>query len=162
MIQDLANGIGFVIYDIHNLPVRVFTTDGSPWDYAYDQEGNRVRTYNGVKTNYYINGIDGKTEVVTDKTSSWATYNLYGLDLIGQIRREGATWNRFYFLKDHLGSVRVIVDASGNVVAYDDYYPVCLPAEAVVWRRRGMVMPGRTQDSSAVDGRYNPVGVAVW
>jgi len=97
-------------------------------------------------------------ESMSDKISSRETYNLYGLDLIGQIRREGATWNRFYFLKDHLGSVRVIVDASGNVVAYDDYYPVCLPAEAVVWRRRGMQMPGRTQDSSAVDGRYKFTG----
>jgi len=146
MQQDLANGIGFVIYDIHNLPVRVFTTDGSPWDYAYDHEGNRVRTYNGIKTNYYINGIDGRTEVVTDKTSSWATYNLYGLDLIGQIRREGSTWNRYYFLKDHLGSIRVTVNASGNVVAYDDYYPF------------GALMYGRTQESSAVDGRYKYTG----
>jgi len=143
MIQDLANGIDFVIYDIHNLPVRVFTMQGAPWDYAYDHNGNRVRKYTGVETNYYINGIDGRTEVVTDKISSWGTYNLYGLDIIGQIRRSGSTWNRYYFLKDHLGSIRVIiVDASGNVVAYDDYYPF------------GMVMPGRTQDTTSVDGSY--------
>jgi len=142
MIQDLANGIGFVIYDIHNLPVRVFTTQGAPRDYAYDHNGNRVRKYNGIETNYYINGIDGRTEVVTDKKSSWGTYNLYGLDIIGQIRRSGSTWNRFYFLKDHLGSIRVIVDASVNAVAYDDYYPF------------GMVMPGRTQDTTSVDGSY--------
>jgi len=146
MIQDLANGIGYVLYDIHNLPVRVFTTGGAPRDYAYDHNGNRVRKYNGVETNYYLHGIDGRTEIVTDKASTWATYNLYGLDLIGQVRREGATWNRYYFLKDHLGSIRVTVNASGNVVAYDDYYPF------------GMQMPGRTQDSSAADGRYKFTG----
>jgi len=83
---------------------------------------------------------------VTNHTASWATYNLYGLDAIGQIRRSGTTWNRFYFLKDHLGSVKVIVNSSGNVVAYNDYYPF------------GMLMPGRTQDSSSIDGRYKFTG----
>jgi len=146
MIQDLANGIGFVIYDIHNLPVRVFTTDGAPRDYAYDHNGNRVRKYNGIETNYYINGIDGRTEVVTDKASSWATYNLYGLDQIGQILRIGTTWNRYYFLKDHLGNVKVIVDASGNRIAHTDMYPF------------GFEMPGRVHDSSSVDGRYKFTG----
>jgi hypothetical protein len=60
-------------------------------------------------------GIDGRTEVVTNNNSSWATYNIYGLDHIGQIRRDSTiTWNRFYFLKDHLGSIKVVVNASGE------------------------------------------------
>ena len=81
---------------------------------------NLVQKYIDTYTNY-INGIDGRTEVITNHTASWATYNLFGLDAIGQIRRSGTTWNRFYFLKDHLGSIKVIVNSSGNVVAYNDF-----------------------------------------
>ena len=30
---------------------------------------------------------------------------------------------RYYYVTDHLGSVRATVDGSGNIVGYDDYYP---------------------------------------
>jgi len=63
-----------------------------------------------------------------------------------QIKRNGSMWKRFYFLKDHLGSIRVTVNASGNVVSYDDYYPF------------GALMYGRSQESSSVDGRYKFTG----
>jgi YD repeat-containing protein len=125
--HDLDNNIGFVIYDIFNLPVTVYTTAGAQHLYYYNHNGNRVRKHVGGSSEYFINGVDGRTEVVTNVNGSWATYNLYGLDQIGQIRRSGSTWNRFYFLKDHLGSVRVTVNASGNVVSYDDYYPFACP-----------------------------------
>ena len=42
---------------------------------------------------------------------------------------------RYYYLKDHLGSVRATVDESGAVVHYDDYYPF------------GAQMPGRSSMS---------------
>jgi len=42
----------------------------------------------------------------------------------------------YYYLTDHLGSVRVTVDDQGNSVGWDDYYPF------------GLQMPGRTQNSS--------------
>ena len=150
MIQDTIHKVGFIIYDIFNQPVMVYTTDGNEHLYYYDHQGSRVRKRIGGSSDYYINGIDGRTEVITNFNGAWATYNLYGLDQIGQIRRSGSTWDRFYFLKDHLGSVRVTVNASGNVVSYDDYYPF------------GALMYVRAQDSSSIDGRYNPVGVTVW
>ena len=48
--------------------------------------------------------------------------------------------------KDHLGSVKVIVNASGARVAHNDFYPF------------GMLMPGRMQEASSVDGRYKFTG----
>jgi RHS repeat-associated protein len=144
--HDLDNNIGFVIYDIFKLPVTIYTTGGAEHRYYYDHNGNRIRKRIGGSSDYYVNGIDGRTEVVTNNTSSWATYNIYGLDHIGQIRRDSTIWNRFYFLKDHLGSIKVVVNASGNRVAHTDMYPF------------GYEMPGRVQGSSSVDGRYKFTG----
>ena len=42
-------------------------------------------------------------------------------------------YERFYYLTDHLGSVRVTVDERGDPVGWDDYYPF------------GLQMPGRSQ-----------------
>ena len=52
---------------------------------------------------------------------------------------------RYYYLKDHLGSIRMTVDASGNPAGWDDYYPY------------GMQMTGRSYTSSA-DQRYKFIG----
>jgi RHS repeat-associated protein len=146
MRQDLDNNIGFTIYDIFNRPVSVYTTGGAEHRYYYDHNGNRVRKRIAGSSDYYVNGIDGRTDVVTNNTSSWATYTLYGLDQIGQVRRDGIVWTRFYYLKDHVGSVRVIVNESGNRVAHTDMDPF------------GYEMPGRVQGSSSVDGRYKFTG----
>jgi RHS repeat-associated protein len=49
-------------------------------------------------------------------------------------RAEGA--NTYYYLKDHLGSVRTTVNTSGTAVAYEDFYPF------------GKRMPGRSSGST--------------
>ena len=51
---------------------------------------------------------------------------------------------RYYNLKDHLGSVRVTVDEAGEVVNNDDYYPF------------GAIMPGRSQ--VYLDAKYRFTG----
>jgi len=45
----------------------------------------------------------------------------------------------YYYLTDHLGSIRVTVDTSGTAVGWDDYYPF------------GLQMPGRTQNANNPD-----------
>jgi RHS repeat-associated protein len=50
-----------------------------------------------------------------------------------------------YYLKDHLGSIKMTVDATRTVQGYDDYYPY------------GMQMTGRCMTSSE-DGRYKFTG----
>jgi hypothetical protein len=67
--------------------------------------------------------------------------NLYGLGLIGKVN---VTWfekicgtdeignpsicyeqehERFYYIKDHLGNIRITIDQNGEVVSAQDYYP---------------------------------------
>lgn len=56
------------------------------------------------------------------------------------------TWKRpfkkQYYLKDHLGNIRVTVDESGSVVTADDYYPF------------GMQMPGRSYNVAFSGNQY--------
>jgi len=65
----------------------------------------------------------------------------------GRYCGNGSTLTRYYYLKDHLGSIKMMVDASGNVQSYNDYYPY------------GMTMPGR----SGVNGApIRGLGLLVW
>jgi len=109
--------------------------------------GKRVRkSLVGSTDRFYFYGKDGGAEAVCLLPySSDLTYNILGNgnDNIGQVRvQNGSVSGRYYYLKDHLGSVRMMVDAGGNVVGYDDYYPY------------GMTMTGRSKVPSTEDSRY--------
>jgi len=49
---------------------------------------------------------------------------------------------RNYYLKDHLGNIRVTIDEEGEVVSYDDYYPF------------GLQMPGRSMNNALSNNFY--------
>jgi RHS repeat-associated protein len=61
--------------------------------------------------------------------------------MIGQVKANSSIFTRYYYLKDHLGSIRMTVNSSGDVVGYDDYYPF------------GKIIPNKSTVSSA-DNRY--------
>ena len=44
-----------------------------------------------------------------------------GIDFTAKIETVPNVAKRFYYLKDHLGSIRVVVDEPGNIVSSDDY-----------------------------------------
>ena len=140
--SDELREIAFIIYDIDNLPVTVYKTDEEQ-QYSYDVSGNRVRKYVvGGTDNYYVSDYDGRTAAVLNAPSgSDFTYNIWGLDNIGQARVINSAETRYYYLKDHLGSIRMTVNTTGGVLSYDDYYPF------------GAIMPNRSQVSSP-DARF--------
>jgi RHS repeat-associated protein len=151
---DTHRGIAFIIYNINNLPGYVYKTDSTEQHYAYDPEGSRVQKWvknNGSYTyTYYFNGQEGNTYAVClGPNSANLTFNILGagLDSIGQVKVESnSVTGRYYYLKDHLGNIKVTVDGSGNVVGYDDYYPF------------GEIMPGRSEVPSGADARYKFTG----
>jgi RHS repeat-associated protein len=118
-------------------------------NYSYDVDGNRIRKIIGSTYTYYVRGKDGETDaIIPAQTSTNEVYNILGNgeDNIAQQQwdfRFGFTY--YYYLKDHLGSMKMILNSSGGVDSYNDYYPY------------GMQMPGRNSVSSA-DARYKYVG----
>jgi RHS repeat-associated protein len=65
-----------------------------------------------------------------------------GSSFTAKIQAVPNTPKRFYYLKDHLGSIRVVVNEAGNIVSSDDYDP---------W---GMILDGRSTDGSYLNAKY--------
>ncbi len=106
--------------------------------YWYDEAGSRVRklTYrnaqipppqindwsnpgNGwtlLNNEHYVRGVDGK-ELATYFGNTLTEWYVWGSDITGKIK--GNT--KYYFFKDHLGSVRAVVDNNFNLVSATDY-----------------------------------------
>jgi len=112
-------------YNWRNLPLSI-TAAGNTHSYKYDHTGSRVHKSSG--NTFYVRGAFGETlAVYSGSTVQWNLFTPAGT-VIG--RREGS--NRLYYHRDHLGSTRTVVNASGTVVETQDYYPY------------GLQMPGRS------------------
>lgn len=141
MEKDLQRDVAFVVNDIHNQPVSMWkASTGQELRYYYDTEGKRIRKDVG-STEYYVNGPGGETEVVVKGDASGATHSILGRDNLGQVKRSGAAFARYYYLKDHLGTIKMTVNSMCDTVGHDDYYPF------------GQQMEGRCSASDA-DPRY--------
>jgi len=103
-------------------------------NYVYDIEGNRIsNTWNSGNTGYsYVYGVNGQTEL-RNKISSGSVaeviHNIYGNDLVETCTVTSTSSEKNYFLKDHLGSIKVIVNEDGSVSSYTDYDPFGLQLE---------------------------------
>ena len=141
MQADSSRNIALVVNDLNNLPLVEYKRDGTVIQYSYDGSGNRVQKTVGAAYTWYVGGPDPKTEVIYSGSTSDPVYNIWSGENIGQSKRSGTTLTRYYYLKDHLGDVRVTVTAAGGVDSYADYYPY------------GQYMDGRNSQGSS-DGRY--------
>jgi YD repeat-containing protein len=79
--------------------------------FGYNGDGDRLsKSVNGTLTTYTLDIAAGLPQVLVEHSGQNATRYLHGLDLIGE---QGAAWA--YHLNDGLGSVRQLVDGSGQV-----------------------------------------------
>ncbi len=143
MKSNEVQGLTGAAYDWRNLPSQLLK-GGTTLQYAYDGSGKRVKKQvaGGVQT-HYVRDASGQTiGIFEDGDLAFVNIMSPSGGIIGTY--DGS--QRRYFLKDHLGSVRTTVDQSGNVDGYDDYYPF------------GMVMPGRSSNSSNPTDNYKFTG----
>jgi RHS repeat-associated protein len=119
------------VYNWRNLPTSITKSGSMTYNYRYDHEGLRIYKEEGDNI-HTLRGAFGEV-LATYKNGSHDYWNILKPDgsVIG--RREGS--NRLYYHRDHLGSTRAVVNASGTVVQTYDYYPF------------GLEMPGRSLTS---------------
>lgn len=108
------NGTASYTYDAEN---RLLTAGGVT--YTYDGDGRRVKKSNG-KLYWYGAG----SEVLLETDLAGGTQDEYvffnGKRVARRRQSDGAV---FYFFADHLGSSRVVTNATGGIVEESDFYP---------------------------------------
>lgn len=114
LIQDLNKKIADIQYNCLNLPNQVQFEDGNSISYVYDANGTKLRTThiidgNTTTTDYYANVI---YENEVPKLL---------LTECGYITLPDTVYH--YFLQDHQGNTRVVVEQDGNVEEENHYYP---------------------------------------
>ncbi|WP_444997551.1 FG-GAP-like repeat-containing protein [Aliikangiella sp. IMCC44359] len=115
----IDDGIRTISYGVNNKPVTISTNSAS-LGFSYGSDGQRykqVKTKNSVTTTTYYAGnyeLEEKSGNSTSRTSVGG-YALY--------RTENGTSSWHYLLRDHLGSMDTIVDASGTVEQRRNFDP---------------------------------------
>jgi len=110
----LNDGVTAYTYDSANR-LKTLNGQGNNVTYAYNRLGDRIRqTVNGQTTNYTLDLNAGLTQVLNDGTNTY----LYGNERIAQVNTTTE-----YFLGDALGSVRQLVDTSGDITLAKSYQP---------------------------------------
>jgi RHS repeat-associated protein len=99
-------------YNYLNLPKTV-TTGGKTLTYDYDASGNKHKYVADTLTRKYAGRFeyDQNNSLKRVATSE------------GQLVPSGDTLRFDYFLKDHLGNVRVVFNEKGDIIQKNDYYP---------------------------------------
>lgn len=122
MIRDDNKGITAVQYNHLNLPEKVYFDSENYIEYTYDANGTKL-----AKKVYRVGSLSERKDY-----SGIFVYNNNEIELIltpegRAVKQSGGTFDYEYFLKDHLGNVRVIYgkDANGDayVVQENHYYP---------------------------------------
>jgi RHS repeat-associated protein len=111
-------------------PPATFTTtykyvEDPPWRY---EAGNRINkkitkddgsTMEIIVNEYYIRDLSGK-EIAIYQNDTLKFWNVWGLGNEGRITSEGT---RYYYIKDHLGSIRAVLNENNDLVEAIDYDP---------------------------------------
>ncbi len=111
MLTDGNRG-AVLTYNYLNLPKTV-TVGGKSFQYDYDAGGNKHK-YAGDTVNIkYAGRFEYGPGNVLKRVSTSE----------GQLVPSGDTLRFDYFLKDHLGNVRVVWNEKGDIIQRNDYYP---------------------------------------
>ncbi|MGN7787295.1 DUF6443 domain-containing protein [Niabella sp. 22666] len=125
LTQDLNKGINSISYNILNLPQTITVTNKGTITYLYDAAGNKLsKTVNETgqvaKTTQYLGGMIFENNVLQHVATEE-----------GRVRLSSGQWRYDYFLKDHLGNVRVMLSDNGDPLEETHYYPFGLTQKGI-------------------------------
>ena len=117
LTKDLNKNILSIQYNFLNLPANITYSSGKSAAYIYDANGQKLRTSYKASAS--------ATAVPTDYCGNM----IYENGVLKQVLVDGGymtvtgTPFYFYYLKDHLGSNRVVVSPAGTATQINHYYP---------------------------------------
>ena len=91
--------------------------EGHSADTIITDDGDGNGYWAMTENTYYVRDISGK-EIAIYSGNTLDFWNIWGLDNVGKIN---ADTTRNYYLKDHLGSIRVMLNSTNGVVSAQDY-----------------------------------------
>ena len=113
LTKDLNKNITDIQYNFLNLPDIVTFSDGSTISYLYSADGVKLRTIHKISTTtttYYCNNVvyeNGVRKLLLTEEGYISLNN-----------------NKYhYYLKDHQGNNRIVINQNGNVEETNHYYP---------------------------------------
>ncbi|MGG7666997.1 RHS repeat domain-containing protein, partial [Dyadobacter sp. BHUBP1] len=119
LIQDQNRGIasGGIRYNILNLP-REVVINGITMQYHYDASGSKLRMQRGTDNTKYAglfeyNSSNYLTRIGTEEGQISITNN----------GASAADYSFEYYLKDHLGNVRQVINEAGTLLQETEYFP---------------------------------------
>ena len=114
LTKDLNKNITGISYNCLNLPNTVTFSDGSTITYIYGADGTKLRTVHKI----------GTTTTTTDYCGNVVYENGVQKLLLTEEGYVTLSDNKYhYYLKDHQGNHRVVINQSGTVEETNHYYP---------------------------------------
>ena len=114
LTKDLNKGITGISYNCLNLPSTVAFSDGSTITYTYAADGTKLRTV------HKIGGVTTTTDYCGNVVYENGVQKLL-LTEEGYVTLDDNKYH--YYLKDHQGNNRVVINQSGAVEETNHYYP---------------------------------------
>lgn len=138
LVSAVNRGISSIKYNQLNLPEQMdvkHTSAEARNEYTYDAEGNKLNVKYRWNPQYVTNPIIGSAVNESSLTMSrnvlyqgnhiWFDNKEMWLNEIGYRRPDTSKF--YFYVKDHQGNNRVVIDQTGRVVQRNDYYPYGLP-----------------------------------
>ena len=118
LTKDSDKNISTIAYNVLNLPQQVTFSDGSTITYSYAADGTKLRTVHSISGSSTSTQKDYCANVVYEDSVQKLL-----LTEEGYVDLSATTPAYYYYLKDHQGNNRVIIDKDGAVKETNHYYP---------------------------------------